>query len=360
MENRNEDKLELIAAVSTLPAIDFNFEDLKAQAQNMADTYTSIAVTEDTYMAAKRDAKELAGMAAAIDKKRKDVKKVLEVPIKDFESKCKELQSILLEAKGVIEGQTEMFDEKRRNDKITKANEYIARACAEAGLTKEYAASVVVKPDYSSLSGTFKSVKADIDAQVSEALQKQERDAKIAQAINLVTASAKGALEGVNSGLEQKLDIAGFAGRIRDLVMDSDLEDISSISAAINSEIIAAGSKIKEAEENIRRQAEENIRKKLEGERTDAPALAPAHIPIPEQETDFTVPDIQDEPAVPETEPVIQPIPELPRNEPSWHMAFGIEGPRSALAAVGEMIKKACEENGCTYTGAIKDMCYLM
>ena len=67
------------------PVIVINYETLKAELEKFLADYTGIVVTEDTLAGCKAAQKELASLRVKIDTYRKDKKKELEKPIKNFE-----------------------------------------------------------------------------------------------------------------------------------------------------------------------------------------------------------------------------------------------------------------------------------
>ena len=398
-------KVMELAVNAKNPILDFNFEELKEKAVAMTQQYANIVVTEDSYKAAKKDAKELAGMANAIDKKRKEVKKQMEAPIKEFEAKCKELQAVFVETQKLIEKQTDIYDDKRREEKTAKATEYINKALADFGVREEYHALVVMKPEYSNLTGTWKAVKEDIDEQVRAARSVQdEADLKV-QVKEKVIASLQGTIDGVNNTIEQKLTIDMFMNDIDTAFQAEGIIDAEEIKAEIGKKIISRGLEVKDAEDRIRQQAESEAARKImendnaamqqytqmtqeyselqnmtvdegftsvvdenisfndvEPEGTDIPYIAPAPAEYegfaPADSTCIfgAVPDETEQ----VTESVQPAVVQQNQDEPSWHMTFSIEGKFSALRSAGEEIKAVCAKYGINYVGVDQTQSYKM
>ena len=387
MPKKNENTMELVVN-SQNPVLQFNFDELKERAVAMTQQYANIVVTDDSYKAAKRDVKELAGLAKEIDNKRKEVKKQMEAPIKEFEAQCKELQGIFLETKELIEKQTDIYDEKRRQEKLQKAEEFRTKAISDYGIRPEYQELIVIKPEYSNLTGTQKQVKEDIEMQAKEARSQQDMADLKLQIKEKVISSAKGTLEGVNHTIQQKLTIDDFMADIDKIFEEAEgVIDAEVISAEIGRKIINRGLEIKDAEDAIRAQAEEDARIKFEreqqasyyqavqteGQVMDAvPDVQPSDIPLSEG---YSYEPVGDEPViesdndgssseaasfgtVQETPAFGTVPPTVNANEPKWHMTFSIEGPASQLKEIGEAIKVLCGQHGCTYTGVNKESCY--
>lgn len=115
--------------------IGFNFEELKAELTARLDYYNSLVVTEDTIKEGKAERAKLSKLREAVEAKRKEVKRDYMAPYTDFESKVKELVTIIDAPIAAIDGQLKAFDDLRREDKraeIRKAYETIVPAEIQA------------------------------------------------------------------------------------------------------------------------------------------------------------------------------------------------------------------------------------
>lgn len=72
-----------------------NFDEMQTALSNMMTAYAELEVTEENIPERKKDVATLRKMKAAIDEKRKEVKREYEKPLKSFETKCKELTGII-------------------------------------------------------------------------------------------------------------------------------------------------------------------------------------------------------------------------------------------------------------------------
>lgn len=72
-----------------------NFDEMQQALSNMMTAYALLEVTEANIPERKKDVATLRKMKKAIDDKRKEVKKAYEMPLKSFETKCKELTGII-------------------------------------------------------------------------------------------------------------------------------------------------------------------------------------------------------------------------------------------------------------------------
>ncbi len=113
--------MELImdnGALEALPkTISFNFEQLKQQLTESLTHYASLVVTEDGIKDAKEDRAKLNKLREALETERKRVKKECLAPYQDFESKIKELVSLIDSPISVIDTQLKEFEDKRKAEK---------------------------------------------------------------------------------------------------------------------------------------------------------------------------------------------------------------------------------------------------
>lgn len=76
----------------------WNFLEIKANLTNYIEKYTSLVVTEINLHDMESAQKEVAGIRIKIDGFRKEVKRKLEEPYKQFETEIKELQALVEQA----------------------------------------------------------------------------------------------------------------------------------------------------------------------------------------------------------------------------------------------------------------------
>lgn len=140
-----------------------NFGEVKDSLQETIKKYEGIVVTEEGLKDCKATQKELAGVRNKIDTYRKDVKKEMEKPIKDFEGQCKKLISLIADAEKPIKEGIEVFDNKKREEKKLAAAEEIFKAIKLHNLEPKYANQLTVLDKYLNLSASKKSVYEDIE-----------------------------------------------------------------------------------------------------------------------------------------------------------------------------------------------------
>ena len=214
-----------------LPVITANFDEVKESLNQSLEKYKGIIVTEETLQDCKKTQQDLSKVKNGIETFRKSVKKDMEVPIKEFEAKCKELVGLIGEVEQPIKDGITIFDNKRREEKKIKALEFIKEAAAKHGLDEKRASKLTVIDKYLNLSASGKSVKEDIEQRALMLLQEQDKELGVIQVIN-------GTIKAVNEGINTKLKIDDFKTLI----------EMNTPVAKIIEEIHKRAERIKEAE----------------------------------------------------------------------------------------------------------------
>ncbi|MDB2123696.1 DUF1351 domain-containing protein [Clostridium paraputrificum] len=190
-----------------LPVIKTNFEEVKESLKRNLEKYENTIVTEDNLKDCKAMQKELAGLRNQVDSKRKEVKRVLEAPIKEHDKENKELIAIIEEVEKPIKAGIAVFDSKRKEEKRKFADIKIFETCQALGLEKKYADQLTVLDKYLNLSASAKSVVEDIE-QRAEALKQQQNMDKVKA--EMIKANIESALETVNLTLKTPLEYKDF------------------------------------------------------------------------------------------------------------------------------------------------------
>jgi Txe/YoeB family toxin of Txe-Axe toxin-antitoxin module len=109
---------ELTVKVNQTPGkIDFNFDEIKGNVEQLASAYEGVEVTEETTKNAKTDIATLRKIQKAIEDKRKEVKEECLKPYNDFEKKSKELVAIIEKPIISIDIQVKQYEIARKQKK---------------------------------------------------------------------------------------------------------------------------------------------------------------------------------------------------------------------------------------------------
>lgn len=149
-----------------LPAIKFNFEEVKNKLSEKLCDYKKLVVTEETLKFCKSEQKHLAGLRREVDTYRKDVKKELSKPLDEFESKCKEIVSLISETESKLKEGINYYDDLKKEENKKFAESEINRLKTELELPQELLWQVQLKKEYCNLTAKKKDVTKDITIQI--------------------------------------------------------------------------------------------------------------------------------------------------------------------------------------------------
>lgn len=129
-------EFKIITDLSVLPqVIETNGEELKAWLSEKLTQYNALVVTPETIKAAKDDKAKLTKLRAALEERRKEVKRQCMAPYEDFERKYKELLALIDEPIGKIDTQIKALDEQEQQEKFTKIGQYFQEITKDLGFS---------------------------------------------------------------------------------------------------------------------------------------------------------------------------------------------------------------------------------
>lgn len=118
-----------VKVLEVTPAvINWNYEEIKSQAQEFAEQYVGLHFTEDTVKDGKKALAEAKKIQKAINDFKVKTKKQANEPITKFESGCKELISIFDKPIADIKEQLDVFEDNRIKTKTDEIQKYIDNA----------------------------------------------------------------------------------------------------------------------------------------------------------------------------------------------------------------------------------------
>lgn len=118
-------ELKILTADSQfLKAIEFNYEELKTALSDKLEKYNNLHYDETQLKEAKSDRALLNKFKAAIEAQRKDVKSKCMAPYLQFETKIKDLVSIVDKPILAIDTQVKKYDEERKKEKYKYFEDY--------------------------------------------------------------------------------------------------------------------------------------------------------------------------------------------------------------------------------------------
>lgn len=255
--------------------IQTNFEEAKAEIEKTCSGYKDLIITEDNVLAAKKDAKLLAGMRLDIEEYRKSHKKELEEPIKQFEQDCKTLVNIITETETPLLEQIKVFDDERRAKKRQEAQDLIDKKIEELHLRPKFANALQVKEEYLLVKQTKKAVREDIEHCAENLLHLQEReDEELKRLGDFILQE--------NSSLKAHLHVEKYLARLEN---DEDIDDLlkevkETADERREGERAAAEAAKKELEEQRLKEEAERKQKEAEEQRQIEEAAKTGQMPL--------------------------------------------------------------------------------
>lgn len=316
-----------------IPAvIQYDFDAVSKQLDMKMQEYSSLVVTDDTLAGCKNAKKELASLRNRLEELRKEKKRELEKPVKEFDTKCKKLQDQIAKVETPLSNALAVYDEKERQKKRDFAQKQIDTAVENYGLRPEYAAKMVIKNEFLNVTTTQKSVKADVIAQ-AEALQKEQsnHDASIDMIRQVV--------EKENERISVKLDVEDYVSQFES---GTDVLILVNLIHKQSENIFQQEQRIKEE----RKRQEEAKKKEAEEASVREAAMEEAGIQAENEHADnaFAIPEeleaelglYDEDPAA--TEASI-PVPEK-HDEARFAVMFQVTGSFSALKELNNYLRE--------------------
>lgn len=100
-----------------LKKIEWNHEELEKELLAKLEEYRGLQYTEENIRVAKADRATLNKLLTAIDNKRKEIKKLINIPYMEFETQVKKIIALIEEPIQLIDSQIKEVEEKRRKEK---------------------------------------------------------------------------------------------------------------------------------------------------------------------------------------------------------------------------------------------------
>ena len=129
--------MEFIAKIpDNLPEIiENNGEEVKAWLAEVMQKYEGLVVTSESIKSAKEDKAKLNKLRAALEERRKEVKRDYLAPYMAFEEKYKELLALIDKPIASIDTQIKALDEQEQQEKFTKIGQYFQEITKDLGFS---------------------------------------------------------------------------------------------------------------------------------------------------------------------------------------------------------------------------------
>lgn len=137
-------------------------QSLKNYTSLVKETNKNLIVTEENLKDMETLSKGLGGTRTKVDDMRKNIKKVMEAPIKNFENQVKESLAEIDEVKKPIDDQLAIFEKKRREEVALKVKEWIPSIVQDFGLREECASQIEIDDRWTNRTAKRSDVEASI------------------------------------------------------------------------------------------------------------------------------------------------------------------------------------------------------
>ena len=121
-----------------IKAIEWNYEELKAELSQKLEDYKGLVYTEEQIKEAKADRAKLNALATAIDSKRKEIKKQCLQPYEQFEAQIKDLLAVIKEPVALIDSQIKGYEEEKKQKKLEEVKALFEKLKDAAGEELEF------------------------------------------------------------------------------------------------------------------------------------------------------------------------------------------------------------------------------
>jgi len=170
-----------ITVDSTPIAIVWNMADALAWANEYADKYRDAEVTDENLPQMVEAQKDLARKIKRLDEIRMEQKTKQMAPYEIFKTDIEKVQKALEDVRAPIAKQTQVYTDRRREQKRDEAAKLVSESVASAGLRSKFSAQLSVADSWTNLSAKRNQVKAEIEAKVSSLMELQKQEDQAAE-----------------------------------------------------------------------------------------------------------------------------------------------------------------------------------
>lgn len=222
------------------PKIEFNHKQIEQELEENLKKYEGLVFTEETTTELRAILAELRKGKNAVDGYRKEIKKDLSKPIKEFEDKCKDLNKRFDGVIIPLKKQLDEFEERRKEEKRAEIEKLITNIVSDYELDDKHASKLVVEDDMLAKSRSVKSIEDTLTFKATHLKTEQESSEKD---FKLVESNVKAlnAEHGTDFNTQAYTSLLEF-------------EDVGSVLEKMRNHILA---EVKKREEEERRKQEE-------------------------------------------------------------------------------------------------------
>lgn len=160
-----------------MPKVEHNLDKLKMYALNLNDFYSRLVIQEKDKKDAEEEKAKLNKLIDSVKRLRIDNVKEYKKPIEDFETTAKEVEKILNEAVGTISNSLDIFENKRKQEKLDKVITPLINNAISLAFMQGYLIDPArIESDKRWFNKTYKDedIEKDIQAQIDEIIREED------------------------------------------------------------------------------------------------------------------------------------------------------------------------------------------
>lgn len=164
---------------TTLPALSFDYDGLMKWAKGIAAKYENLVVREEDVAEIKKVMADLNKTKRKVDDARKETVKQVSAPIRDFESKIKEVIAVITETRTALDDQVKAHIEAERESKRQQVEFTVKQIKIDNGVE-----DIKIDIDHRWLNKSTKlsTIKAEVESIILAHIKKEREAAQIEQA----------------------------------------------------------------------------------------------------------------------------------------------------------------------------------
>ena len=160
----------------TQAMITFDNTSLIESAKKVTAKYANLVVTEDIIPSIKKEIAQLNKIVTQIENQRKSIKNNYNEPYNAFETKIKEVTTIVGNTVKGLKKQLDVFEQERKNAKKLLVEKLINVAIGDNGLNVKYANQIVLHDKFLNASESLPQINIAIDEQVKYLCEAQNNE----------------------------------------------------------------------------------------------------------------------------------------------------------------------------------------
>ena len=160
----------------TQAMITFDNKNLLKSANEVTAKYTNLVVTEDIVPSIKKEVAQLNKIVTQIEDQRKSIKNNYNEPYNAFETKIKEVTTIVSNTVTGLKKQLDVFEQDRKYSKKSLVEKLIKVAIVDNGLNVKYANQIVLHDKFLNASESLPQIDIAINEQVKYLLEAQNNE----------------------------------------------------------------------------------------------------------------------------------------------------------------------------------------